>query len=170
MRFEQLREEVARAERRVETRLLRAKTNWRVLGTTWREAWTPGRILVVGLVGGLLVGRARPLDKLGGLDAPGGLPLARWVQLATSLSGLVTALRARHAADSAQAAADDAGTVAEEAADTVEQAAGPEAAMGQGEAAAGPALRPASDARRRPEPPWVGEPRAAEAATELSER
>src|SRR5690606_39369934 len=68
MRFEQLREEVARAERRVETRLLRAKTNWRVLGTTWREAWTPGRILVVGLVGGLLVGRARPLDKLGGLD------------------------------------------------------------------------------------------------------
>src|SRR5690606_40943244 len=71
MRFEQLREEVARAERRVETRLLRAKTNWRVLGTTWREAWTPGRILVVGLVGGLLVGRARPLDKLGGLDEIG---------------------------------------------------------------------------------------------------
>ncbi|TWG88405.1 hypothetical protein L599_005300000140 [Luteimonas sp. J16] len=164
MRFEQLRDEVARAERRVETRLLRAKTNWRVLGTTWREAWTPGRIVIVGLVGGLLFARARPLKRAGGL---GGMPLARWIQLATSLSGLVTAFRARDAAETAQAAADDAGQVAGEAADTVEAAVDPAAA--QAGQATGPVLRHVSDARRRPEPPWTGEPRAAEAATELSE-
>src|SRR5690606_35734334 len=106
MRFEQLRDEVARAERRVETRLLRAKTNWRVLGTTLREAWTPGRIVIVGLVGGLMFARATPLMRVGGL---GGMPLTRWIPLATSLSGLVTAFRARDAAETAQAAAEDAG-------------------------------------------------------------
>lgn len=183
MRFERLRDEVVMAERRVETRLLRAQTNWRVLGTTWREAWTPSRLLVVGLAGGLLVAFARPLGRMGRAGGAGGVPLARWIQLATSISGLVTALRARHAAESAQHAADDAGQAAEEAADTVDAAtgAGPSAAAGAGPGAGtgqapGPdAVEPGtvgsvSNARRRPDPPWTGEPRAAEAATEVSER
>jgi len=186
MRFERLRDEVVMAERRVETRLLRAQTNWRVLGTTWREAWTPPRLLVVGLAGGLLIALSRPLGKLGKRGKAGWLrsiPLARWIQLATSISGLVTALRARHAAESAQHAADDAGQAAEEAADTVDAAtgAGPSAAAGAGPGAGtgqapGPdAVEPGtvgsvSNARRRPDPPWTGEPRAAEAATEVSER
>lgn len=177
MRFERLRDEVERAERRVETRLLRVRTNWRVMATTWREAWTPGRLLVLGLAGGALIAFARPLGRLGKVGrAGGGIPLARWIQLATSISGLVTALRARHAAESAQDAADDAGQVAEDAAETVDVATGaaPAAAAASAQRA-GPATEPVvvgsvSDARRRPEPPWTGEPRAAEAATEVSER
>lgn len=179
MGFRQLREDVARAERRLETRALRARTNWRVLGTTWREAWTPPRLLVVGLAGGLLIALSRPLGKLGKRGKAGGLrsiPLARWIQLATSVSGLVTALRARHAAESAQHAADDAGAAAEDAADTVDAATGAAPGVATG-AVPGAARAPervtvgsVSNARRRPDPPWTGEPRAAEAATEVSER
>lgn len=181
MRFRRLRDDVVMAERRVEVRVLRAQANWRVLGTVWREAWTPSRILVAGVAGGLLIAFSRPLGRLGNLGNLGGIPAARWIQLATSLSGLVTAVRARHAAESAETAAEDAGQAAEEAADTVDATAG---------AAAGPARDPnpspeptpaperrpeppgvsVSDARRRPEAPWSGEPRAAEAATEVSER
>lgn len=172
MRFERLRDEVDRAERRVEVRLLRVKTNWRVMATTWREAWTPGRLLVLGLAGGVLIALVRPLGRRGRAGrANGGLPLARWVQLATSLSGLVTALRARHAAESAQDAAGDAG----QAGGAADGASGapPAAAAGpvhRASQAAEQAPQTVSDARRRPEPPWVGEPRAAEAATEMSER
>lgn len=183
MGFRQLREDVARAERRLETRALRARTNWRVLGTTWREAWTPPRLLVAGLAGGLLIALSRPLGRLGKAGKAGGLrsiPLARWIQLATSVSGLVTALRARHAAESAQHAADDAGEVAEEVADTVDAATGA-APGGTRGGAPGPVPGSArapepvvagsvSNARRRPDPPWTSEPRAAEAATEVSER
>ena len=82
MRFERLRDEVVMAERRVETRMLRAQTNWRVLKTVWRESWTPARILAVGLAGGFLFGRARPLKKMGAVSP------TRWIQLASSLSGL----------------------------------------------------------------------------------
>ena len=165
MRFERLRDEVARAERRVEARVLRTHDNWRVLGSAWRQAWTPGRILVAGLAGGFLFARARPLDKLGGV------PTARLIQLASSLAGLLASLRARDAAETAQTAATDAETAAEETTGTVAAATGaapapsPEAAP-----AAGPAPASVSDARRRPEAPWTGEPRPAEAATELSER
>ncbi len=172
MGFRKLRDDVARAERRVETRMLRARSNWGALGTAWRQAWTPPRLLVAGLAGGLLIAFARPLGRLGGIGKPGGIPAARWIQLATSLSGLVTALRARHAAESAQAAADDAGEAAEDAADTVDAATG----VAPGPApSAGPAPEPAvvgsvSNARRRPDPPWTDELRPAEAATEVSER
>ena len=165
MRFERLRDEVARAERRVETRVLRAHVNWRVLGTAWRKAWTPGRLLVVGLAGGFLFARARPLGKIGGL------PTARLIQLASSLAGLVASLRAQGAAETAQTAAADAETAAEETTETVDAATG--AAPGPSPDAA-PAAEPApasvSDARRRPEAPWTAEPRPAEAATEVSER
>lgn len=165
MRFERLRDEVARAERRVEARVLRAQVNWGVLGTAWRQAWTPGRILMVGLGGGFLFARARPLDKLGGV------PTTRLIQLASSLAGLIASLRAQGAAETAQSAAADAETAAEETAGTVEAATG--AAPGPSpaaESAAEPAPASVSDARRRPETPWTGEPRPAEAATELSER
>ncbi len=172
MGFRQLREDVARAERRVETRLLRARTNWRVLGTVWREAWTPPRLLVAGLAGGLLIALSRPLGKLGRAGKLRSIPVARWIQLATSISGLVTALRARHAAESAQHAADDAGHAAEEAADTVDAATGAPTGSVPGAGQAADAMAPGSvsNARRRPDPPWTGEPRAAEAATEVSER
>ena len=184
MGFDRLRNEVATAERRVEARVLRARTNWRALGTVWRQAWSPTRILVVGLAGGLLFARARPLGKLGGI------PATRWIQLATSVSGLLATLRAKGAAEDAGTAAADAGQAADDAAETVEAATGagpgpaaasdpasgrasdsaPRQTADAASAAAGAAAASVSDARRRPEAPWSGEPRAAEAATELSER
>ena len=71
----------------------------------WRDAWTPGRIVIAGLAAGFLVGRARPLRIASG----GGV-----LQLLTALSGLL-------ASGSAQAAAAQAG----DAADAVEAAASP---------------------------------------------
>lgn len=161
MRFERLRDEVVMAERRVETRMLRAQTNWRVLKTVWRESWTPARILAVGLAGGFLFGRARPLKKMGTVSP------TRWIQLATSLSGLIATFRAKQAAESAEVAAADAGQAAAEAEETVEAVATGSADV---ELTPDTPVRTVSDARRRPEAPWTGEPRPAEAATELSER
>ncbi|TYT27029.1 hypothetical protein FZO89_12590 [Luteimonas viscosa] len=162
MRFERLRDEVVMAERRLETRHLRAQTNWRVLKTIWRESWTPGRIVAIGLAGGFLFGRARPLKKMGAVSP------ARWVQLASAVSGLLASLKAKQAADTAEVAAADAGhaaDAADEAVDTADAVAGNEAAPA-GEAAP----RTVSDGRRRADTQWSSEPRPAEAATELSER
>src|SRR5690606_8149657 len=127
----------------------------------WRESWTPGRILAVGLAGGFLFGRAQPLKKMGAVSP------TRWVQLASAVSGLLATLKAKEAADTAEVAAADAGhaaDAADEAADTVEAVAGDEAA------AVEPSPRTVSDGRRRADTQWSSEPRPAEAATELSER
>jgi hypothetical protein len=162
MRFERLRDEVGNAERRVEVRLLRAQTNWRVLKTVWRESWTPGRIVAMGLAGGFLFGRARPLKKMGAVSP------TRWIQLASAVSGLLATLKAKEAADTAEVAAADAGNAADaagEAADTVGVVAGTEAAP-----AGDASPRTVSDGRRRADTQWSSEPRPAEAATELSER
>ncbi|WP_202843128.1 protein sip-5 [Luteimonas saliphila] len=162
MRFERLRDEVMMAERRLETRHLRAQTNWRVLKTIWRESWTPGRIVAIGLAGGFLFGRARPLKKMGAVSP------TRWIQLASAVSGLLATLKAKEAAETAEVAAADAGhaaDAADEAADNVEAVAGA-AAPTPGDASP----RTVSDGRRRADTQWSSEPRPAEAATELSER
>ena len=168
MRFEKLLEEVQRAERRVESRIVHTQSNWQALKTTWRESWTPGRILAIGLAGGFLFARACPLRSLGRVSA------TRWIQLATSLSGLMASLKAAHAAQSAEAAAGDAESAAEDAAQTVEAAAEGDhtavAAHDTRDHAEVPLAQAVSDGRRRPDTQWDAQPRPAEAATELSER
>lgn len=104
MGFKQLLTKVQQAEAALEARERRVADDWHRLKSTWKEAWTPGRVIIAGLVAGFLVGRAQPLRAV----ARSG----QWMQLVTMLSGLF-------AGGSAQAAAEH----AEEAAATVEDVA-----------------------------------------------
>lgn len=166
MNFDALKRRVERSERLVEGRIERASEHRAHLGQQWRQAWTPGRIVVIGLLGGFLVARARPMRTLGAVSA------TRWVQLATSLSGLFAALQAAWAAQTAESAAKDAEgaadvatAVAGEAADTGTV---PQAAVGAEDEGTDP---PSVSARpRRHDPQWDTAPSPAEAATEVSER
>ncbi|MEJ7747183.1 MAG: hypothetical protein WKF61_10645 [Luteimonas sp.] len=103
MSFEDLIAKVDQAEKALEANERRVAADWRQLKGSWREAWTPGRIVLAGLVTGFFTGRARPLGRAGG----GGV-----LQMITALSGLF-------AGSSAQAAAGE----AEHAAHTAEQTA-----------------------------------------------
>jgi len=190
MRFDDLVQRVHDSEHALELQRSHTRTTWQGLRTSWREGWTPPRIVLAGLLGGFLVGRAQPVRKVVGL------PASRWVQIGTSLWSLAASFKAKDAATTAEAAADEAGVAADVAADTASVAAvsnGAGVAAGAtsaavaadtsgvaraaGAAAQGsmspgsPTARPsATDARRRADPQWQTEPRPAEAATELSER
>lgn len=61
MSFDALIAKVERAERALEAQERRVAADVRQLNSNWREAWTPGRIVIAGAVSGFLVGRARPL-------------------------------------------------------------------------------------------------------------
>ncbi|QDA57134.1 hypothetical protein [Thermomonas aquatica] len=102
MGFDALITKVQQAEAALESRERRTSEQWTRLKSSWRAAWTPGRIVVAGLAAGFLVGRARPLRAAGG----GGV-----LQLLTALSGLL-------ASGSAQAAAEQAGDAADAAQQT----------------------------------------------------
>jgi hypothetical protein len=105
MGFKQLLTKVQQAEAALEAREQVVVDHWKRLKVTWKEAWTPGRVIIAGLVAGFLVGRAQPLRAA----ARSG----QWMQLVTMLSGLF-------AGGSAQVAAEQ----AEETAETVENVAG----------------------------------------------
>ena len=105
MGFDALIVKVQQAEAALESRERHTVDQWQRLKDTWRDAWTPGRIVIAGLAAGFLVGRAQPLKLAGS----GGL-----LNMVTALSGLL-------ASGSAQAAAAQAG----DAADAVEAAASP---------------------------------------------
>ena len=103
MSFEALTRKVQQAEEALETSERDAALQWRRVQSAWRDAWTPGRIVVAGLATGFLVGRTRPLRLAGS----GGL-----LNLVTALSGLI-------ASGSAQVAAAEAGDAADAAQGTV---------------------------------------------------
>lgn len=155
MRFELLRQRVERAEQRMERCQHNVDTQWEGLAQAWRSGWSPGRIVVVGLLGGFLAGRAEPMARVGG---------ARWLQMLGTVSSMIATVRA--------AAAEVAAEAAEQAADQANDArpdAAPPAARGD----AAPA--PAHTVPPAPTPGQQGAaqrqaPRPAEAATEMSER
>ena len=153
MKFEALKHRVAKREQVLEGRLLKTREHWQDFSTTWRESWTPLRIVVAGLIGGFVVGRSDPMRAMGKLGAFGGGG-AKVLQMVTALSGLFASVQASTAADQAEQAADK----ADEAAEAVQPS--------PAEAAAAPSLRPEQMAW----PPEPVAPRPAEAATELSER
>ena len=101
--FEHLVRKVERAEDVLEMREQRLVDRYRQLGQTWREGWTPVRIVAVGLASGFLVGRAEPLRALTG---------ARMLQMVGALSGLFASVQATFAAEQAEQAADSAEDVA----------------------------------------------------------
>lgn len=194
MNFEGLKNRVERAETLVDGRVVQTTDRYRALSTSWREAWTPPRILIAGLVMGFATGHLEPrraLTKLGKLGGP------KSIQLLSALSGLLTSVQATVAAATAEKAAetaDDAAQTADAAADNVAAktggAADTQAAAAAGAAAAvqvaaagatqrqgaaqpvdtteASASMPRTD-RGRPDPVLSEQPRPAEAATELSE-
>jgi hypothetical protein len=78
--FAALQRRVQRRARLFEGRTELAVARWQALHADWREAWTPGRIVVVGLVSGFLLGRSHALREIGGAGA---------VQLIKALSALL---------------------------------------------------------------------------------
>lgn len=142
MRFEQLQQRVARAEKRVELRSAQSSLYWTILKQSWKEGWTPARIVIAGVVSGFLVGRAEPLRALTG---------ARWMQMFTAVSSFLATAQAATAAETAEQAADTAQ-------DAQQQA--------EGVADDEPMVDEAFDEDEI----VVTAPRPAEAATELSER
>ncbi len=153
MNFEALKRRVAKHERLVEGRMQQTQEHWGDFKTTWRESWTPLRIVVAGLISGFVVGRSDPMRAIGKLGAFGGGG-AKVLQMVTALSGLFASVQASTAADEAEHAADK----ADQAADAAQA---PQAA-----AAPAPSVRQ----KEMPWPPEPVAPRPAEAATELSER
>ena len=104
MRFEQLIAKVKQAETALEAHERSVAADLRQLKRSWLDAWTPGRIVIAGLVSGFMIGRAEPLRAVG---KSGGL-----MQLVSMVSGLfaggsaqVAANQAEQAAGSAQQAA-----------------------------------------------------------------
>ena len=96
MSFDALIAKVQQAEDALESRERQTTQQWRQFKATWRQSWTPGRIVIAGLAAGFVVGRARPLRVASG----GGV-----LQMLSALSGLL-------ASGSAQVAAEEAGQAA----------------------------------------------------------
>ena len=105
MGFKQLLTKVQQAEAALESRERLVADDWRHLKRTWKETWTPVRVVIAGLVSGFLVGRAQPLRTV----ARSG----QFMQLVTMLSGLFAGGTAKVAAEEAEHAADTAENVAE---------------------------------------------------------
>lgn len=110
MSFDALIQKVKQAEIALETSERRTASRWKELKITWKEGWTPARIVLAGLTSGFLVGRVKPLKLAGS----GGL-----LNLATALSGLLASGNAQAAADEAGQAADAADSAASQAATPV---------------------------------------------------
>lgn len=144
MSYERLTKKVRQAEQALEARERSASASWRVAKTTWKEAWTPGRIAAVGAIAGFMFGRSRRKSTRSGHQGIG------LIRLATSVVGLMSTLQVKSAAGEAEEAAES----AEHAAEKID--------AGQ----ASPARVPD---RRIADPAFDTAPRAAEAATEVSE-
>lgn len=156
MNFDELQAKVARAEDNLEARERQVAADLRVFGDSWRDAWTPPRLITAGLAAGFLAGWARPARAAAGIQP------ARWLQMASSLAGLAGSVHAAFAASDAQDAAEDAGDAAAA------------ATTGPAEGNGAPATSASTDApprhRRMADPSWDTQPQPAEAATELSEK
>lgn len=105
MSFDRLIQKVTQAEDALEAHERRVAADLRQLKASWLAGWTPGRIVIAGLVSGFFIGRAEPLQAV--VKGSGAM------QVITMLSGLF-------AGGSAQAAASE----AEHAAETTEDLAG----------------------------------------------
>ena len=105
--FRQLIEKVDQAEAALEARERLLAADWRQLKASWKAGWTPGRILIAGLVGGFVIGRVEPAKSV----AKG----STIMQMITSISGLVASAKAQVAATEAGQVATEAGQMVEEA-------------------------------------------------------
>ena len=104
MSFESLILKVQQAETALEAQERQTGADWRQFKLSWKTAWSPGRIVSIGLVAGFLVGRAEPAKRL----MSGGGTL----QMLSSLAGLFAGGSAQAAAGHAEQAANAASAVA----------------------------------------------------------
>ncbi len=98
MSFESLIDKVRQAETALEASERRTGANWRQFKASWADAWTPGRIVSIGLVTGFLVGKAEPAKRV--VRGSGAL------QMVSALAGLFAGGSAQAAAGQAEHAAD----------------------------------------------------------------
>ncbi|MGH8083539.1 MAG: hypothetical protein ACREP7_23390 [Lysobacter sp.] len=115
-RFDRLQRRVGKREQLLEGRYQQAVERKDVLKKTWLAAWTPGRIVIAGLVSGFVMGRAEPVKiavKSGTL-----------MQMVTMLSGLFAGSGAQEAADQAADRASHAAREAGHAGDSAQAATG----------------------------------------------
>jgi hypothetical protein len=98
MSFKQLIAKVKQAEDALEAHERSVAADLRQLKRSWRDAWTPGRIVIAGLLGGFFVGSAEPMRSFG--KGSGGL-----MQMVSMLSGLLAGGSAQVAAGQAEQAA-----------------------------------------------------------------
>lgn len=125
--FEALIDKVRQAESALEAKERQTVAEFQRTRASWLAMWTPGRIVIAGLVSGFVVGRAEPFKR-----AAGGGTLQ-----------LISALGSLFAGGSAQAAAGEASDAADAA----------EAASGTGPATpARPAPQPAPEPAPAPQP------------------
>lgn len=103
MSFDALIAKVQQAEAALEARERQTSEQWRQLKLTWRQVWTPGRIVIAGLATGFMVGRGRPLRVASGHGV---------LQMLSALSGLLASGSAQVAAEEAGQAANAAQTAA----------------------------------------------------------
>ena len=112
MSFESLIDKVRQAETALEASERQAGADWRQFKVSWKQAWTPGRIVSIGLVSGFLVGKAEPAKRM--VRGSGAL------QMLSALAGLFAGGSAQaaagHAEDAANHAEQTAATVAPDAA------------------------------------------------------
>ena len=108
MSLEKLLRKVEQAEDALEAEERRTAADWRQLKRSWRASWTPGRIVLGGLLAGFMVGRIEPGKAL----ASG-----------TGVLRMLASLGALLASTQAQAAAGEAEEAAETAEDTAQTAA-----------------------------------------------
>lgn len=103
--FKQLIEKVDQAENALEAQERLVAADWRQLRASWRAGWTPGRIVLAGLVAGFVVGRVEPAKSV----AKG----SSIMQMITALSGLFASATAQQAASQVDDVASDVGEVAD---------------------------------------------------------
>lgn len=153
MSYDTLLKKVRQAEQALEARERAVSADARQTKASWRALWTPGRIAAAGAIAGFAFGWSRSRK---GSAAGTGIGVLR---LASSMLTLVGSLQAKSAADEAEDAAVKTRVAAQDAREAAESA-------GDGT----PPVPPTRSDRRRPDPSWQSPPRAAEAATEISER
>ncbi|KIQ98324.1 hypothetical protein [Lysobacter sp. A03] len=98
MNFEKLKNKVDQAENTLEANERRVGADLRQLKDSWRALWSPGRIIVVGMASGFLIGRAEPLQTVA---RSGGL-----LRMSSTLMSLFSGVTAASAASDAEDAED----------------------------------------------------------------
>ena len=122
MKFETLKRRVERREQIFERRAAQTENDLQSLKSIWRRSWTPGRIVSAGLLTGFLLGNSPSsstvIKRIGRVKTQGG----EWLQVATSVSGLLASFQAAFAANKAKDASHAAEDTAQQAQDVAVQA------------------------------------------------